>query len=55
MAKLAYVIGAVLLLFWVIGFVFKYIVSPLIHLALIIGIAVLVFRFFQDVRDRRAH
>lgn len=50
MTKLLYIIGAILILFWVVGFVFKYIISPLIHLALLIGLAILVYQFFADRR-----
>ena len=53
MTHLLYVIGILLLVFWVAGFIFKFIISPLIHLALFIGLVILAVNYFQDRRHRR--
>lgn len=52
--KILYVIGAVLILFWLAGLIFKFIISPLIHLALVVGLGLVVWNFFQNSRNRRA-
>ena len=44
--KLLYVIGAALLLVWVVGFLFKFVISPLIHLALVVGLVLFAWNFF---------
>jgi hypothetical protein len=51
--KLLYLIAAVFLLFWVVGFLFKFVISPLIHLALIAGVALLVWNAIQGNRPGR--
>ena len=53
MTGLLYAIGILLILFWVTGFVFHFIVSPLIHLALLVGLVILAVNYFQDSRNRR--
>lgn len=45
MSRILYLIAAVLIALWIVGFVFRYIVSPLIHLALVIALAVIVYQF----------
>ena len=44
MSRLLYVIAAILIALWAIGFVFKYILSPLIHLALLAAIVLIVYQ-----------
>jgi Flp pilus assembly protein TadB len=53
MTTILYLIGTFLLLFWVVGFVFQYILNPLMHLALIAGLIILAVNYFQDSRNRR--
>jgi len=50
MAGILYVIAALLIIGWVISFVFSNIVSPLIHLLLVIGLLVLAYQFFTGRR-----
>lgn len=42
------------LAFWVLGLVFKFIVSPIIHLALLVGLVLLVVGYFSNGRNRQA-
>jgi Flp pilus assembly protein TadB len=53
MTTILYLIGVFLLLFWVVGFVFQYILNPLMHLALIAGLIILAVNYFKDSRNRR--
>ena len=48
MPRILYVIAAILLVLWVIGFIFKYIISPLVHLLLIVAVVVLAIRFLSS-------
>ena len=50
MANLLYLIAAILIIGWVIGFIFSNIVSPLIHLLLVIGLLVLAYQFLTGRR-----
>ena len=50
MAGILYVIAAILIIGWVISFVFSNIVSPLIHLLLVIGLIILVYQFVTGRR-----
>ena len=52
MKGLLFALAAVLLAVWIVGFVFKYIVSPLIHIALL---AALVLFVYQLVARRNRH
>jgi hypothetical protein len=47
MKNLLYIIAAILIVFWVIGFIFRYIISPLVHLLLVIALIVIVVRFIM--------
>jgi hypothetical protein len=47
MKNLLYVIAAILIVFWVIGFVFRYIISPMVHLLLVVALIVIVIRFIM--------
>lgn len=53
MGKLLYVVGALFIAFWVLGFVFKFIVGPLIHLALLVGLFFIAINYFQNSQHRR--
>ena len=54
MKNLLYVIAAILIVFWVIGFVFRYIISPLAHLLLVVALIVIAVRFIMgQVGGRR--
>lgn len=48
MKTLLFIVAAVLIFFWVVGFFFKFVVSPLIHLALIIGVVVLGYNLITN-------
>jgi len=52
MPRILYVIAAILVVLWVIGFIFKYIISPLVHLLLVAAIVVVVVRFLAS-KSRR--
>jgi hypothetical protein len=45
MKNLLYIIAAILIVFWVIGFVFRYIISPMVHLLLVVALIVIALRF----------
>jgi hypothetical protein len=47
MKNLLYVIAAILIVFWVIGFVFRYIISPMVHLLLVVALIVIAIRFIM--------
>jgi len=47
-----HVIAAVLVVLWVIGFIFKYIINPLVHLLLIAALVVLAIRFLSSKTKR---
>lgn len=51
MGNLLYIIGAVLVIMWVIGFFFAHIASPLIHAILVIAVIVFVFQFITGRRS----
>jgi Flp pilus assembly protein TadB len=53
MSRLLYVAGAFFIALWVLGFVFKFIVVPLVHLALVIGLFFVAFNYFQNRRHKR--
>lgn len=48
MPRILYVIAVVLVVLWVVGFIFRYIISPLVHLLLVAAIIVLAFRFLSS-------
>ena len=50
MGGILYAVVVVLVVLWVIGFLFAHIVSPLIHLLLVIAVIVLVFQFVTGRR-----
>jgi hypothetical protein len=52
--KILYIIAAVLILFWFAGLIFKFIISPLIHLALVVGLGLIAWNFIQGSINRRA-
>jgi len=54
MPRILYVIAAILVVLWVIGFIFKYIISPLVHLLLIVAVVVLALRFIASKFRREA-
>ena len=46
MGNTLYAIAAILIVLWLIGFLFRFIISPVIHLLLVIALIVLAYRFF---------
>ncbi len=48
MSRMLYVVAAVLVVLWAIGFIFKYIISPLVHLLLFAAIVVIALRFLAS-------
>ena len=48
MPRILYVIAVVLVVLWVIGFIFKYIINPLVHLLLFAAVIVLAIRFLSS-------
>ncbi len=46
MGNTLYAIAAVLIVLWLIGFLFRFIISPVIHLLLVVALIVLAYRFF---------
>ncbi len=51
MGNLLYIIGAVLVVMWIIGFLFAHVASPLIHLILVIAVIVFVYQFLTGRRS----
>ena len=45
MRNLLYLVAAVLVVMWVIGFDFRYIINPMVHLLLVAALVVLAYRF----------
>ena len=45
MGSILYIIGAVLVVLWLIGFLFAHVTSPLIHLILVVAVIVFLFQF----------
>ncbi len=45
MGSILYIIGAVFVVLWLVGFLFAHVASPLIHLLLVIAVIVFVFQF----------
>jgi hypothetical protein len=52
MHTLLFLLAAVSVIFWIIGFVFRYIVSPLIHLVLIVAVILLALRWIRNWNRR---
>ncbi len=48
MPRVLYAVAAILVVLWVIGFIFKYIISPLVHLLLVVAAIVLAMRFLSS-------
>ena len=51
MGNLLYIIGAVLVVLWVIGFFFAHVASPLIHAILVVAVIVFLFQFITGRRS----
>ena len=49
MRNLLYVIAAILIVLWIVGFMFRYIISPLVHLLLIAAVVILAIRFLSGL------
>ena len=45
MKNLLYIVAAIFIVFWVIGFVFRYIINPMVHLLLVAALIVIAVRF----------
>jgi len=45
------IIGGLLILLWVVGFVFQFLLSPFIHLALFLGAALVIVNFVRHHRN----
>ncbi len=52
MPRMLYAIAAVLIVLWVIGFIFRYIITPLVHLLLVAALVVLALRFLSSKSKR---
>lgn len=50
MGSILYVIGAVLVVLWIIGFFFAHVASPLIHAILVIAVIVFLYQFITGRR-----
>ena len=48
MPKMLYVIAAILVVLWVVGFIFRYIINPLVHLLLVAAVVVIAIRFLSS-------
>ena len=53
MYKILYAIAAILVVLWIIGFIFQHIISPLVHLLLVLAVAVIAFRFIASKVNKR--
>jgi len=51
MGSLLYIIGAVLVVLWIIGFLFAHVANPLIHIILVIAVIVFLFQFLTGRRS----
>lgn len=51
MGNLLYIIGAVLVIIWVVGFLVAHIASPLFHAILVIAVIVFVYQFLMGRRS----
>jgi hypothetical protein len=45
MRTILYIVAAIFIVMWIAGFIFRYIVSPLVHLLLIAALVIIVLRF----------
>lgn len=51
MGNLLYIIGAVLVIMWIIGFLFAHVASPVIHALLVIAVIVFLYQFLTGRRS----
>ncbi len=51
MGSLLYIIGAVLVIGWLVSFLLLHIASPLIHIILVVAVIVFVFQFLTGRRS----
>ena len=55
MAPILYAVGAFLIVIWLVGFIisflFRYVINPLIHLLLVIGLIVLAYQYLTRKRE----
>jgi hypothetical protein len=53
MRTILYIIAALFIVMWIIGFIFRYIVSPLVHLLLIAALVMFALRFIGSKINRK--
>ncbi len=51
MGNLLYIIGAVLVVMWIVGFLVAHVASPIIHALLVIAVIVFVYQFLTGRRS----
>lgn len=53
MRTILYIVAAIFIVMWIAGFIFRYIVSPLVHLLLIAALVIIVLRFVGSKIGRK--
>ena len=51
MGNLLYIIGAVLVVMWIVGFLVAHVASPIIHVLLVIAVIVFLYQFLTGRRS----
>lgn len=51
MGNLLYIIGAVLVVMWLVGFLVAHVASPIIHVLLVIAVIVFLYQFLTGRRS----
>ena len=51
MGNLLYIIGAVLVVMWLVGFLVAHVASPIIHVMLVIAVIVFLYQFLTGRRS----
>ena len=51
MGNLLYIIGAVLVVMWIVGFLVAHVASPIIHVLLVIAVIVFLYQFITGRRS----
>ena len=51
MGNLLYIIGAVLVVLWIVGFLVAHVASPLIHIILVVAVIVFLYQFLTGRRS----
>jgi cell division protein FtsW (lipid II flippase) len=53
MRTILYLIAAIFVVMWIVGFIFRYIVSPLVHLLLVAALVMIALRFIGSKVNRK--